>query len=95
MALVGRIRAACTDQDDLPPVRVGLHRGPVVRGTEDVFGDVVNVAARVTDQAAAGEVLATTEVTREVRDPIDPLGAVALRGVGSPIARHQLHLGGR
>lgn len=54
-------------------LRVGIHVGEVlVTRDRDVVGHVVNVAARVTDEADGGEVL----VTGEVRDR-----AAGLRGV--------------
>jgi class 3 adenylate cyclase len=40
-------------------IRVGLHSGPVLLEGGDVFGDVVNVSARVVALAAAEQVLTT------------------------------------
>jgi len=42
-------------------IRVGFHYGPVVREEADVFGDAVNVAARVVAQAKAQQILTTRE----------------------------------
>ena len=42
-------------------IRVGFHFGPVVREEADVFGDAVNVAARVVAQAKAQQILTTRE----------------------------------
>lgn len=49
-------------------IRVGFHAGPVIVATGDVFGDAVNVAARVTAQTKAGQVL-TTSTTLELLSP--------------------------
>jgi hypothetical protein len=49
-------------------IRVGFHAGPVILSTGDVFGDAVNVAARVAAQAKAGQVL-TTSTTLELLTP--------------------------
>jgi adenylate cyclase len=38
-------------------VRVGLHFGPVIRARGELFGDVVNVTARLTTTANPGEIL--------------------------------------
>src|SRR5262249_51560673 len=46
-------------------VRVGIHTGPVVVG-EDVFGETVNVAARVQQLAASDTVVITAETHRLV-----------------------------
>ena len=49
-------------------VRVGLHHGPAVKRGEDWFGATVNLAARVTDLAEAGEVVTTAETARAAGD---------------------------
>lgn len=38
------------------PIRVGLHAGEVIVERDTVYGDVVNVAARIADKAKAGTV---------------------------------------
>lgn len=43
-------------------LRAGLHEGPVVEEDGDLFGDTVNVAARVTSIARPGQLLVTQEV---------------------------------
>ncbi len=45
-------------------MRAGLHTGEVVVSRNDLLGNVVNIAARVTGRAAAGRVL-TTEAVRD------------------------------
>ncbi len=49
-------------------VHVGLHCGSVIEEDGDVFGDTVNVAARLVSLAVDGEVL----ISRNVRDSVDP-----------------------
>jgi class 3 adenylate cyclase/YHS domain-containing protein len=49
-----------------PAVRVGVHSGPAVQREEDWFGATVNIAARVSTAATAGDVL----VTRATRDVV-------------------------
>src|SRR5262249_29078562 len=44
---------------NFPAIRVGFHYGPVISKGADVFGDAVNVAARVLAQAKPGEILLT------------------------------------
>ncbi|MEQ8663334.1 MAG: adenylate/guanylate cyclase domain-containing protein [Gammaproteobacteria bacterium] len=46
-------------------IRVGLHHGPAILEAGDVFGDAVNVAARMASMAKAGQII-TTQSTIEV-----------------------------
>src|ERR1051326_4626777 len=43
-------------------LHVGFHLGPVIEEDDDVFGDTVNVAARVVGLAKMGEILTTRPV---------------------------------
>lgn len=38
-------------------LRIGFHHGPVIREEGDVYGDAVNVAARMVQQAKAGQII--------------------------------------
>jgi adenylate cyclase len=49
-------------------LRAGLHVGLAVVTPDDVFGNVVNVAARVTEQAKGGQALASADVRDAVGD---------------------------
>jgi adenylate cyclase len=75
----------------LPPAHVGLQTGPVVFQGGDYFGRTVNLAARIGEQAAPGQVLVTQEIVdRVVPDGIafEPVGAVELKGVSEPVLLH-------
>jgi TolB-like protein/tetratricopeptide (TPR) repeat protein len=50
------------------PLRIGLHVGDIVRDHEGVYGDGVNLAARVQALAVAGSVLVTERVAEEVKN---------------------------
>lgn len=49
-------------------LRAGIHHGEVVPLGDDIVGNDVNLAARVADSAAGGEVLATASVRDAVTD---------------------------
>lgn len=49
-------------------LRIGLHHGETVQLGNDLIGHAVNLAARVTDSAKGGEVMATTALRSEVGD---------------------------
>ncbi len=71
----------------LPPLRVGIHRGPVVAQSGDYYGNTVNLAARITDYARPNEVLVFSSVLPEPIDGVelDELGEVTLKGVAQPV----------
>jgi class 3 adenylate cyclase len=78
----------------LPPqwqVRIGLHVGPVVAGVVgrrkyqyDVWGDTVNLAARMQEAAQPGSICVPAETWRllQGRCPAIPLGPIDIRGKG-------------
>ncbi|WP_317493636.1 adenylate/guanylate cyclase domain-containing protein [Haloechinothrix sp. LS1_15] len=62
------VRAALELVDQRPEglkVRAGLHAGEAVVTRDDLVGHVVNIAARITDLAAGGQVLASEAVITE------------------------------
>ena len=48
---------------------VGFHYGPVIHQQEDIFGDTVNLAARLVEQAAKGQVLFAAETAEALSAP--------------------------
>src|SRR5438270_1803468 len=42
-------------------VRIGFHAGPVIQRDNDVFGDTVNLAARLVEQAMKGQIIIAEE----------------------------------
>jgi adenylate cyclase len=75
-------------------IRVGFHHGPVVRGNEDVFGDAVNVAARVAAQAKAQQILTTLETMEhlsvERRAKTRLIDKVMVKGKTQELELHEL-----
>ena len=53
--------------DDFPTLRVGLAYGPVLARVGDVFGPVVNIAARLTSLARPGRILVERELRGSLR----------------------------
>jgi adenylate cyclase len=75
----------------LPPAHVGLHTGPVVFQGGDYFGRTVNLAARIGEQAAPGQVLVTQEIVDRVASDgiaFERIGAVELKGLSQPVRLH-------
>jgi adenylate cyclase len=71
---------------DLPDVRVGLARGPVVSWEGDLFGPTVNLASRLVNVARPGTVLVSDALGTELQERPDlellHLRAVRLQGIG-------------
>lgn len=69
---------------------VGFHFGPVIQNEADVFGDTVNLAARLVEQAARGQILLDADTAEGVdalhRLSIRRLYSVQLKGVPEEIS---------
>ena len=55
-------------------IRVGFHFGPAIMEGGDVFGDAVNVAARMAAQAKGGQII-TTQSTLDLLSPARRAGS--------------------
>jgi adenylate cyclase len=77
---------AHAENPDLPDVRVGLSRGPVVSWEGDLFGPTVNLASRLVNVARPGTVLVSEALGTELQGRADlelrHLRAVRLQGIG-------------
>ena len=67
-------------------VRVGIHVGEVVSTSDgDIYGDGVNTASRLENEASPGQVLVSEDVWRQHRQQTEftfrPVGERALRGI--------------
>jgi adenylate cyclase len=47
-------------------VRIGFHSGPVIQRDNDVFGDTVNLAARLVEQAQKGQIVTSHETVQQL-----------------------------
>jgi adenylate cyclase len=61
-----RLRDSVEREPDFLRVSIGIHRGPIVEREDRLFGSPINVTARVTAHAAAGQILCTEPVARMV-----------------------------
>jgi class 3 adenylate cyclase len=67
-------------------VRIGFHSGPVKQRGDDIFGDTVNLALQLVDQAKTGQIV-TSESTAAslspaVQERLRPLGHIEQKGKG-------------
>ena len=75
-------------------VRVGFHSGPVISHAADVFGDTVNVAARVVAHAKPGQILVAKQTVRklprEVAASMRFVGSTQVKGKREPVELYEL-----
>ena len=80
---------AVEQEPQFPGVRVGVHYGPVVERSGDVFGATVNIAARLTAHAHVGQLITSDAIACLVVDHPDltttALGSTWLKNVGDPV----------
>jgi class 3 adenylate cyclase len=65
-------------------IHIGMHYGPAIRDGGDVFGDAVNIAARLTKIAKAGQIITSQQTAdtlpAELRADMRKLGTATLKG---------------
>ena len=84
------LSAACDGHPLIPAVRGGLASGRVMMRDGDVFGPVVNLAARAVKVAQPGEVLVTADLAEAAGLRTEPRGHHRLKGVGSEVELRRL-----
>jgi adenylate cyclase len=76
-------------QDPPIPVRIGIHIGDINHDEDGVYGDGVNVAARIQGLSVPGGVLVSGKVFDEIKNhpglPATGLGRFELRNVAKPV----------
>ena len=79
---------------DVPPelrieFRIGIHVGDIIVDDDDIFGDGVNIAARLEGIAQPGGVCVSDDAHRQVRGKVDvsfdDLGEQALKNISEPM----------
>ncbi len=78
-------------------MRIGLHHGPVIEEKDDIFGDAVNIAARMVGQAKAGQII-TNSLTLDLLDiryqsKARLLEQTRVKGKKQPIGLYELSWG--
>lgn len=75
-------------------VRVAFHTGPVIFSDDDVFGDTVNIAARLLELASPGRAITSAEAVRNLKPEwrilLHALRSRSLRGVSRLTAVYEL-----
>ncbi len=91
-ALLDAIDGARRDGTFPLAVRMGLHFGPVIPRGDDVVGQTVNIAARLSDVAGPGELLVSEAAIAALAGtpppPVCAVGPIAVKGIQAPIWVH-------
>jgi len=82
-------RDAATPENRRMRLRIGINLGDVIVEGTDVFGDGVNVAARIEAFAEPGQICVSEDVWRQVRGKVeatfDDLGAQSFKNIAEPV----------
>jgi adenylate cyclase len=95
-------RAMAERNADVPPdrrieLRMGINLGDIIKDGRDIYGDGVNVAARLEALAEPGGICVSRVVRDQVRDKLDfafeDLGEQQVKNIARPIRVHRIVLG--
>jgi adenylate cyclase len=96
-------RAMIQRNADVPPelrieFRIGIHVGDIIIDDNDIFGDGVNIAARLEGIAVPGGVCISDDAHRQIRGKIDigfdDIGEQTLKNIAEPMRAWRLRLAG-
>ncbi|HMA86980.1 MAG TPA: adenylate/guanylate cyclase domain-containing protein [Desulfosalsimonadaceae bacterium] len=79
------------DAPDIPiiNIHIGIHYGPVIEENDDIFGDAVNVAARVVDYANPLQIVVTRQIIDSLSKTADHaskhLAAITAKNISGEI----------
>ena len=88
------IQRGMAEQNSVPQhqrmeVRIGIHVGDIIIDDNDIFGDGVNVAARLEGIAEPGGICISDDAYRQVRGKVEiawnDLGAQTLKNIAEPM----------
>jgi len=86
-------------QDTRIEFRIGIHVGDIIFDDNDIFGDGVNIAARLEGIAEPGGICMSDDTYRQVRGKVeiacDDLGPQTLKNIVEPMGAWRVQLGGQ
>ena len=89
---------------DVPPdrrieFRMGINVGDIIKDGRDIYGDGVNVAARLEALAEPGGICVSRMVRDQVRDKLafsfEDMGEQQVKNIARPVRVHRMLLGER
>jgi TolB-like protein/class 3 adenylate cyclase/tetratricopeptide (TPR) repeat protein len=89
-------RSATESGDDRIEFRIGVHQGDIVVEDDDIFGDGVNVAARLEGLAEPGGICVSARVQEDVAGRLDltfdDIGEQNLKNIARPVRVYRVRL---
>ncbi|MFB2563733.1 adenylate/guanylate cyclase domain-containing protein [Rhizobium sp. IMFF44] len=89
---------AMTDPDKQMLFRIGLNLGDVIADGDDLYGDGVNIAARLQSRAAPGGIVISNTVYDQVRNKVgvgfDFLGQLEVKNIEGGVPSYAVRIGG-
>jgi adenylate cyclase len=77
--------------------RIGIHLGDIIIDDNDIFGDGVNIAARLEGLAEPGGICISDDAQRQIRGKVDfvfaDMGQQTLKNIAEPMRTWQIRLG--
>jgi TolB-like protein/Flp pilus assembly protein TadD len=85
-------------QDNRVKLRVGIHVGDIIIDDDDIFGDGVNIAARLESIAEPGGVCISDDAHRQIRGkvdiPFEDMGPQTLKNIAEPMRVWRMRISG-
>jgi adenylate cyclase len=85
-------------QDNRIDFRIGIHVGDIIIDDNDIFGDGVNIAARLENIAEPGGICMSDDAYRQIRGKVDmtfeDMGSQTLKNIAEPMRVWRLRIGG-
>ncbi len=82
--------------NDQLKIRIGIHRGEVIRTEKDVFGEGVNIAARMESVTEPGGISISADIYNEVKGKIEAgyqsIGQPKMKNIANPPEVFRVHL---
>jgi adenylate cyclase len=87
-------RAMADENTEIPQAkriefRIGIHLGDIIIDDNDIFGDGVNIAARLESIAVPGGISISDDAHRQIRGKVDitfeDLGSQSLKNIAEPM----------
>jgi len=89
-------RNAAVPQERRIEFRIGLNVGDIIIDNKDIYGDGVNIAARLEALAAPGGICVSRVVRDQVRDKLDfsfeDMGEQQVKNISRPVRTHRILL---